>query len=69
MNKQTTHTWVEEKQAYAVLKEGSNIIRSVLAFYKLNSLRNFVFQAERRAASIMASIPPVGDGHKRELVS
>ena len=59
---------MEEKQAYAVLKEGSNVIRSVLAFYKLKSLRNYVFQAERRASAMMSTIPVLSEGQKRELV-
>jgi len=65
LNKPTTHTFVEEKQAYVVLRDAAALIRSLLAYRRLNGLRDVVVTAEKKAELIVKHV----EGHKRELAS
>lgn len=61
INKATTNTWHEEKQAYIVLRDGARMIRSYLAYLKLKNLRLIVLNAMNKAkkfADPVANIEP-----------
>ena len=69
LNKATTHTWVEERQAYAILEDATNTLRSIFAHMKLFSIRNRIYSAQMRAKAIIDGIRKPDGQQKREFCS
>ena len=65
LNKATTHTWHEEKQAYIILRDGARMIRSYLAYLKLKKLRLIILNAMNKAKKMVDTVANV-DPLKRE---
>lgn len=68
LGKATTHTWVEEKQAYAILRDATAKIRSYLAFLKLKHMRDKILSVEAKVKKIMATVPDAKE-KKRDACS
>ena len=68
LNKATTNTWVDERQAFFILRDAAKTIRGYIAYYKFKHLRNYLIKAESKARAIYA--PVANDtGKQRDLCS
>ncbi len=68
LNKATTDTWYEEKQAYNVLREATRLLRSYFAYLKFKSLKNYIINVEWKARSIVEPVAHIDPG-RRDLCS
>ena len=57
LDKQTTHTWVEEKEAYLLLKGTLRTIRPLLAHLRLRHLYSHVRTVENKAEKVYNRAP------------
>lgn len=67
LNKQTTSTWVEERQAYHILRESALKIIELLSFQKFKKLSRSLAGAIERAHGIYNAV--TAEGGKREPCS
>ena len=55
VDKHTTHTHEEEREAFLVLKGTTRRLVSILRHFKINSVRDYVMRVEKRADEMIAS--------------